>query len=226
MGDQFRGFAHAIHHARIVDLAGNAQGLRQIIRAQEDHIEAWHRDDRFEIFETFHALDVDEHHRRGIEAFKNRRAIGEIASRARIGRNAPHAQRRILGRPHHGFGIGFGANLRHLHPARADIQRTQDLRGIVFPHPHDRRDPDPVCDSAEILAGGNVERPVFRIENDKIKSAVSRDLDERARTEIDERPNGDFAVGKFVFEQIIGHVKAPLKVKNAKWYSEYDTRGD
>jgi len=58
--DLYDGVLHSVDDARVVHLAGNAERLGEIVRAEENDVDVWHGDDIIEVLESSDALDMDD----------------------------------------------------------------------------------------------------------------------------------------------------------------------
>ena len=161
-------------------LAGDAEGVRQVQRPEEDAVECRELQDLGQSGDATGALHHQQHGNVPVGLGEPFGAAG-IVGAADEGVGAAIAVGGEAGRAHGTLGLGDGADLRHDHPGGAGIERRTDLGGFAAAHPHQRI--DAACHGGEDQRAERLAAmgAVLEIEDDAVVTGERDQLDQLHR---------------------------------------------
>ena len=191
----------------MLELARDAHEVREIEVAEPQGVDAGHGGNRIDVGEPLDRFDLRDHQRALVQRRDLLRDVAALIVVVREAeRRAAPPGRRIARARHDVRRFLGGADHRHHHAQRADVERAGDEVILAARHAHHRHDVEPATERHLRLERLEREPGVLHVVEHELGAGVAADLRDARREELeDHRAVGAAAGGEGCFDGIGAH---------------------
>lgn len=130
--DSIDGRPHQVSDAGVLDLSGDAEGLGEVVGAEENYVNVGDGDDFCEVLNAALAFDVNDDEGFLVEWVGDVGAGGRVGGGAGAEGKASCAEGVIFGAANNGLSLGFGFDAGNLDAGATNVEGSLNLGAVVF----------------------------------------------------------------------------------------------